>query len=379
MITLAATAIVVLTAASAGAVTGQTATGVTLEDTLRSPARDPAGGQRSRSSGSWRARWDARLVTTYDDNVFGLSPSQLRRLEAGRDRYADMNAAHDILSSVRVRAGLRGPGLTSQRLDVLADARFDHYAISPRQSRFRLGLLVRQRLSERDRLRADIDIAPGEFRRNYLGGVDETGAPVYIAGTQTTAGGAIGYERALWSADKAQLSGMARVMASRRTVADLPWRDRHELGGAVRLDLRMGTADLQLNAGRSRASHPDEPEPVRLDDQVIWSTLGRDFGLTSLGVAGSLRLSDEASVGASYGHRTRQYLASLAEDPVYGDRSDRGEIVGVELRLRVSSRVDLQLGGSLQRQFTFRPGRGDTGDEASYTRRTTTLRVDYSR
>lgn len=349
----------------------------TLPATAQTTTQEPVT-RLDHASMRWRMSWNLTLISTYDDNVFGLSPVQLDGLEAGRDRYVDMNAAHDIENSLRFRTRLRGPGLASQRLDLAATARLDLYTFSPRQSGLRFGLSARQRLSPRDRIRADISFAPREFRRNYLAGADEGGAPVYVAGTRQKVQGGLGYERTLWARTRGpELNTAARVLASALRFPDLPWRDRQELGGEIRTDLSVGAIEGELTAGRSRAFYAGLAEPVRLDDEVTATELARDFNLTRLRVAVGVQAIESANVGVRFEHRTREYLASLEEDPVFGDRRDRGATYGIELRLRAAPSVELRLGGDVQRQFTMRPGRGDTGDEASYSRRTATLRIDY--
>jgi hypothetical protein len=336
--------------------------------------------QRQERNGNWRVNWVVALSSTYDSNVFRLSPWQLQALDTGAERFTDMNAGHDVINSLRLRTRLRGPGLAAQRLDVTASARVDVYTLSPRQSNARFGLAARQSLSRRDRITAELSFAPNESRRHYLSGADESGTPVYTAGRRQSIDGSIDYERTVWSRRRGpELNAALRMVASSQSFAGFEWRDRRELGGEVAAELTAGRTAVELTAGRSRADYSGGPEPVLLDDAVTTMELARDFDVTRLEAAASLQIVESARVGLRVAHKTRQYHATLSEDPVYGERRDNGWTYGADVRLRTTQHVNVVLGGDLQRQFAFRPGRGDTGDEARYSRTAAFVRIEYAR
>jgi hypothetical protein len=118
---------------------------------------------------------------------------------------------------------------------------------------------------------------------------------------------------------------------------------------------------------------------VLLDDAVTLMELARDFDVTRLEAAATLQIVESARVRLRVAHKTRQYHATLSEDPVYGERRDNGWTYGADVRLRTTQHVNVVLGGDLQRQFAFRPGRGDTGDEARYSRTAAFVRIEYAR
>jgi hypothetical protein len=336
--------------------------------------------QRQERNGNWRVNWVVALSSTYDSNVFRLSPWQLQALDTGAERFTDMNAGHDVINSLRLRTRLRGPGLAAQRLDVTASARVDVYTLSPRQSNARFGLAARQSLSRRDRITAELSFAPNESRRHYLSGADESGTPVYTAGRRQSIDGSIDYERTVWSRRRGpELNAALRMVASSQSFAGFEWRDRRELGGEVAAELTAGRTAVELTAGRSRADYSGGPEPVLLDDAVTTMELARDFDVTRLEAAATLQIVESARVGLRVAHKTRQYHATLSEDPVYGERRDNGWTYGADVRLRTTQYVNVVLGGDLQRQFAFRPGRGDTGDEARYSRTAAFVRIEYAR
>jgi hypothetical protein len=330
--------------------------------------------------GSWRVNWVVALSSTYDNNVFRLSPWQLQALDSGADRFTDMNAGHDVINSLRLRTRLRGPSLATQRLDVTASARLDVYTLSPRQSNARFGLAVRQSLSRRGRITAEASLAPNGSRRHYLSGADESGQPLYTAGQRQSLDGSVGYEHTLWRRRRGpELNAALRLVASSQSFPGFAWRDRRELGGEIEAELTAGRTAVELSVGRARADYSGGEEPVLLDDAVTMMELARDFDVTRLEAAAARQVSERARVGLRVGHKTRQYRATLEEDPVYGERRDNGWTYGADLRLRTTRHVSVVLGGDLQRQFAFRPGRGDTGDEARYSRTSAFLRIEYAR
>jgi hypothetical protein len=334
-------------------------------------AAGPAAGQR--------VSWDVAVGSAYNDNVFRLAPSQKEALGGGDERYADMNAAYDVASTVRLRSSLRTRGLAGRRLDLGAEARAEYYVMSPRQSHGVVRVSAEQRLARRSSMHARVSLVPHEFRRNYLSGADGDGGALYAPGVVRRVSGEVGYERNLLRGrGRPRIDGSVDVTGSLRGYPDFPWRDRREVGIQVGTDAELGAVRLELSVGRGRAFHNGMAEPVLTDGAVTLMELHRDFDVTDLAVGTSLRVARGARVGLGFEHRARDYRASLAEDPVYGDREDRRNTFLAELRLRATRRVDVRVGGDIRHQSAFRPGRGDTGDEARYDRHTAFVRVEYT-
>jgi hypothetical protein len=299
-----------------------------------------------------------------------------------------MNAAYDVASTVRLRSRLRTRGLAGRRLELGADARAVYHVMSPRQSHGMVRVSAEQRLPGRSALRARVSLVPHEFRRNYLSGAGGDGADggeggdggaVYAPGVVRSVSGEVGYERNLLRGrGRPQIDGSVDVTGSLRGYPDFPWRNRREVGIEIGTDARLGAVGVELSVGRGRAFHNGMAEPVLTDGEVTLLELHRDFDVTDLAVGTSLRVTRGARVAVGFEHRARDYRASLAEDPVYGDREDRRNTFLAELRLRATRRVDVRVGGDIRRQTAFRPGRGDTGDEARYDRQTAFVRVEYT-
>jgi hypothetical protein len=334
--------------------------------------------KKKKKNDAWRGSWYVTFGLTYDDNVFALSPGQKHEIGTDAGRYADMNAAYDIANTVRVRSEFRSPGKASRRLDVGAEARLELYTMSRRQTVVRLRLSAEQNLSKRDAVSARVSFTPSEFRRNYLIGTFGDGEAEYGAGVRRTIDGRLGYERTLLDGKGVpQIVVGLRLLGAQRSVRGFPWRDRREVGLELDTDLRLGALGLDLRAERSRTFHDGAAEPVWIDDTVTSMELNRDFAATTLGTETTLRLSRSARAGVTFQYRVREFQAALADDPVYGDRQDRRYTYGVELLLRLAPSIDLRLGGDYRRQLAFRPGRGDTGDEAQYSRRSAFLQLEY--
>ena len=339
--------------------------------TAMGAAAEPVAGQRM--------SWDVAVGSAYHDNVFRLAPAQKEALGGEDQRYADMNAAYDVASTLRLRSRLRTRGLAGRRLDLGAEARADYYVMSPRQSHGMVRVSAEQRLAGRSAVHARVSLMPHEFRRNYLSGSDGDGDAVYAPGVVRSVSGEVGYERNLLRGrGRPRIDGAVELNGSVRGYPDFPWRDRREVGIEAGTDAEFGALGVELSVGRGRTFHNGLAEPVLTDGDITLMELNRDFDVTNLAVHTSLRVTRRARVGLGYEHRVRDYRASLAEDPVNGLREDRRNRFLAELRLRATRRVDVRVGGDIRMQTAFRPGRGDTGDESRYDRQTAFVRVEYT-
>lgn len=330
----------------------------------------------------WRARWTAGFESSYDHNPFRLSAGQREDLVDGAAPYASLSQPYDMTNTVRVGLGVRGPGVAGRRLDLESDLQVDLYTFNRRRSSVSLDLSATQKLSKHDELRFAVGITPSEFRRNYIAGADAAGNPVFGEGIATTTDAELSYRRRLLRGKGAEpeLHLELAALAGNRTYRDMPWRDRVELGGGIEADVDFGRIDVELSASHARARDDyDGAEPVLTDGGVVMAALDRRFGETRVGAETKFRLSKGTRLELGYDLRDRRYLASLADDPYYGGREDRRHTVGADLRFEVGRRFELVLGGEHQFQTTFRPGRGDTGDEADYHRPRASLRVEYRR
>jgi len=328
--------------------------------------------------GGWRARWTVGLGSTFDHNPLRLSSGQRNDLLDGGDRYESLSRPYDVANRLRLGLDLRGRGLAGRRLDLESDVRLDMYTFNRRLSSVAVQLAATQRLSKRDELRLGFEVTPSEFRRNYLT-ASSAGDAEYVAGVATTVEGELSYQRRVVRGKRGapELYVTVGVVAGRRTFDDLPWRDRTQIGGELEADLDVGRFGLELSAAGARALDGySGDEPILTDFSLAMAPLERSFDELRLAAETTLRMSKRSRLMAEYDLRERHYTASLSEDPYYGDRSDRRHSLGGGLRLDVG-RAELTVGAKHQLQTTYRPGRGDTGDEADYQRFRAFLGLEY--
>lgn len=352
---------------------------LSAQETQQAASEPPA--RRAKKERGWDSKWKLSLRSEYDENTFKLKPSQRTSLEDGAARYAGMESPRDVVNTMRVRGEFRRPGLGSRRMSVGADARVELYTLNQRRSSVEVGAFAAQKLSKRDVLGLAVSFTPSEFRRNYLAGESASGAPLYEAGMAHTLDGELEYEREVLRGRRGgpKLEAAVAILGGRRSYDAFPWRNRTELGGQVEAGLVLAErVGLELGARRVRGFHDEGAEPVLGTGGVTYQSLNRDFDQTSVGAETSLRLG-KRRLSLSYTWRERAYLARLAEDGVYGDRNDRRSSYGLEVDLLSRGDVRLSLGGAHQEQTSYMPGRGDTGDEADYSRSIAFLHMSISR
>lgn len=329
----------------------------------------------------WDSKWRFSFESEFDENTFKLKPSQRRSLEDGAARYEGMESPLDVVNTLRMRGEFRRPGLRSRRMSIGGDARIELFTLNQRRSSVELEAFAAQKLSKRDIVGAAVSFTPSEFRRNYLIGADGSGAARYEAGVAHTVEGEIEYEREVLRGRRGgpKLDATVALLGGRRIYQGFSWRNRTELGGQVEADLVLaGRIGLKLEAERVRASHDGGAEPVLEADGVSYQSLNRNFDQTSIGAETNLRLA-KRRVSLSYEWRDRSYLARLGEDGVYGDRVDDRRTYGIEADILSRGQLRLSIGGKHQDQTSYVPGRGDTGDEADYSRSTIFLHLSISR
>lgn len=339
------------------------------------------GAAQAEEARPWRSAWTVGLESSYDHNPFRLTAGQRDDLLDGGGQYESLSQPYDMRNTLRLGLGLRGRGFAGRRLNVESDVRVDLYTFNRRRSSVSVDLAATQKLSKRDGVRFAVELTPSEFRRNYVAGADGGGGPLFEAGVATTLEGELAYERRVLRGRKGgpELDVEVALTGGTRSYRDMPWRDRVELGGGVEADLEAGRLGLELSASHARAMDGHEgAEPVLTDGTVVMAPLQRGFGQTELGAEATFRMSRGTRIGLDYELRERRYSGSLSEDPYYGGREDRRHTAGASLRFDVGA-VKLVLGGEHQVQTSFRPGRGDTGDEADYNRTRVSVRVEYGR
>lgn len=328
----------------------------------------------------WRSQWGVGLSSTFDHNPFRLSSGQREDFEDGDDRYESLSRPYDVVNRLRVGGEIRGRGIADKRLEVESEARVDVYTFNSRLNSVGIELAATQRLSKQDEVRLGVGLAPSEFRRNYLT-VSTSGEPEFVPGVATTLEGGIAYQRRVLRGKRAapDLDLTAGLIAGRRTFEGLPWRDRSELGAELEADLDAGRFGLEVRGVAARALDAYAgAEPILSRSTLVMAPIDRNFNEFRLGAETTFDMSKRTRLSAEYELRERRYTASLSEDPYVGDRRDRRHSIGGGVQREVGA-VELLIGAKHQFQTTFRPGRGDTGDEADYQRFRIVLGLAYGR
>lgn len=375
------TAVLMLSAKGVAAQGADTARAVARSDAEAARVTEAVkGAEASKAARPWRTRWTVGLKSSYDHNPFRLSPGQRADLVDGFPAYESLSQPYDMTNAVRLGLSLRGRGMAGRRLELESQVEADLYTFNRRRSSVSLDLSATQSLSKREDLRFGVEFTPAEFRRNYVAGSDAGGGAVYGAGVATTIDAELSYDRRVLRGKGAQprMDLTLALLGTDRTFRDMPWRDRQEVGAGVEADVDFGEIELRLSARHARALDGyDDAEPIRTDGGVVMATLERGFGETRLGAETRFETGKRSRFDIGYELRDRRFAASLAEDPYYGGREDRRHTLGADFRVDVGRRLELVLGAAHQFQTTFRPGRGDTGDEADYHRTRASLRLEY--
>lgn len=324
---------------------------------------------------SLKSDWTFTLGAVADNNPFKLSAAEQADLQAGLQEYADMNAPADAGMLLGVDADFRTRRVHGRRMRFGFSVEGNLYGRNTARSNLSADGFVAYSFSKKDELKLEASVGPSAFRKNYVVTYDNLGTEVFARGDVTKYGLDLSYERELY--DGRHGTGLELTLESgrhRRTVANMPWRDRTETRLGGQLDAQLSRRlDVELQLGWRAASHDGIPEPY--GGQML--VLNRDF--TSLGYGAELGwdVTKAAKLYIEYDHRDRGYDAALGEDPRYGGRSDDRDTFGSKLRLEASRTVDVWLGGAYRMDDTLRPGA--TTSVPDYRRAKAFFRVEYSR
>jgi len=334
---------------------------------------------RAQEERPWRRDGTISLRSIYDGNVFRLTDSQKNNIGSGSGKYADMEGATDLILQVGVGGELRH-GPSSRRMRIGGGATVDAYTTNTRRTHMTLDAYLARSFSSRDELKVKVEVTPSEFRRNYLGGGDAVGSPLYQEGVSTSFGGEVAYARRLIGGSGPDLDLEIGFLGTSRSVDVLSWRDRSSMGGWIEFDLKINSdIDMKVEVSRSRASYTSASQPVLDLGLVTLETADKDFNDTRFGGEGRFDLGSDARLTLEYERRMRTFLAELGVDPVYGGREDARNAYGAEIEYEISNRVEMTIGGKYQQQVTFRPAGGSTGDEIDYNRAVATFQLAYRR
>lgn len=369
----------------------------------------------SRQARGWRVVAELRLGAEYDDNVFLLDTGRKNDVaspsaaEVASARYADMDDAADLVTTLGAAVDLKRPGLSGRTLTISPAVAYELYARNSARSNVAVGLSVEQDLPRSSRLRLQARLSPEHFTKNYL-------ADAVDADLNGTIGDA---ERRYDSGEyrEAEVSLDYRFRVAKSTRA-------HPFGASLQLgagyydrayaepfggrDLAGPTAEARALLTLSRrvsvdvtygfASLSGDPadQVVLLDEADIGEDLNGNGNSTdpdvrvvtpvdrsrtehSLGGEVRVEVGKRVDLDLGYEHRWRSYSSDEPLDVTHLDRRDSRDRFGAELGMRLSPRVKLRLGGEAASQDTNRPGDPGAADDTSdYTRFRAGLGLTYA-
>ena len=363
----------------------------------------------------WRVSASFRLGAEYDDNVFLLDAGRKDAVasptaaEVASGRYADMDDAADLVTTLGAALELKRPGLSGRTLTITPAAAYELYARNSARSNVVLGLSFEQDLPRSSRIRLLGRVSPEHFTKNYLADAVDGDLNGSISDAERR------YDAGEYREAEASLDYRFRVAKSTRD---------HRFGASLQLgagyydrayaepfggrDLAGPTAEARALLTLSRRVSADvtygfaslSGDPA---DQVVLldeADFGEDFNgngnsidpdvrvvtlvdrsRTEHSLGGEVRfeVSRRVDLDVGYEHRWRSYSSDEPLDVTHLDRRDSRDRFGAELGMRLSPRMKLRLGGEAASQDTNRPGDPGAADDTSdYTRFRAGLGLTYA-
>lgn len=373
------------------------------------------GKSRPEKPGSrWHLTPALRVDVGFDDNVFLLQTSKKDNVAAPSaadvtsGRYAGMESANDVLTTLSTAVALKGPGLLGKTSVVSPAVDYELYTRNSERSNVRLGLSLEQELWAESRLRLQGRLTPSYFAKNYLAdAVDGDGngsvsdaERVYAGGEYRESELGAGYRFPLARSSRKRPFGAELQLDGgyygRTYDAPFTGRDLKGPTAGAKLLLDLGRR-VSLALAYDFASLSATPmAQVQLLDEIEF---GQDFNgngtatdvdaraLTmvdrsrreqSLGTALSLDLSRAADLALGYEHRWRRYTSEQPLDVSNNGRRDTRNQASARLRLKLAKDLRLRLGGIRSVQSLNRAGDpGSTGEIDDYTRYQGSLGLSY--
>lgn len=363
---------------------------------------------------AWRATPAVSVASEYDDNVFLLSPGKRNDLGATDGsttlsrRFANMQSAGDLVTTMEAGVGMTGPGLHGRKLALRGAVRYQLFARNPERQHLSLAFVADQSLGRGKRVRLRGSVTPSYFAKNYLADAVDRDANgdispderVYEAGVYREIAAEIDTRLRLRDASKQHPFGAAlqpSIGYYARTY-DAPFSGRDMSGPTAGLKLLMDVSPrASVDVGYEFASLSATPaRQVMLLDE---SAFGRDFngnGTSDDAVARAFELSDRSrsehaiaaslhyevskradlEVGAE--HRTRNFSSSQPFDVANNGRSDSRNTFGAELGVKLARGVRLVAGGEITSQRINRENDpGSTGEVTDYDKHRTRVGLSY--
>lgn len=368
--------------------------------------------KRADKKKGWRVAPAFRLDAEYDNNVFLFSTSNKGNVadppaaEVTSGRYADMESANDVLTTMSAGLSLKGPGLFGRSSLVSPEVAYELYARNTTRSNVSLGLSLQQELSAGSRLRLRGRLTPSYFARNYMADAldqDLNGSitpeeRVYATGEYREGEFGADYRLRLAKSTKKHPFGASLQLGGgyydRSYDAPLAGRDLHgpimgakllmEVGRRVSFEVGYDYSSLGATAS-NQVLLIDEPDfgqdlngngtATDIDARVL-TMVDRSRKEHSLGASLQLDLSKPVGLTVGYERRWRQYTSDESWDVVNRGRRDARDQMSADLRFRVAKDLRLRLGGIHSVQALNRTG-DPAGEIDDYRRSQARLGLSY--
>jgi hypothetical protein len=368
--------------------------------------------KRAEKNKGWRIAPTLRLGAEYDNNLFLLSTSKKDDVAnpsaaaVTSGRYAEMESANDVLTTMSAGLSLKGPGLFGRSSLVSPEVAYELYARNTARSNVSLGLSLQQDLSAGSRVRFKGRLMPSYFARNYMADAvdqDLSGSitpeeRVYATGEYRESELGADYRLRLAKSTKKHGIGASLQVGGgyydRSYDAPFAGRDLHgpilgaellmELGRRISFEVSYDYSSLSATASNQvlLIDEPDFGQDLNgngtasdLNARVL-TMVDRSKREHSLGASVLLELSRPVDLSLGYEHRWRRYTSAQSLDVVNRGRRDQRDQVSADLRFRLAKDLRLRLGAVHAVQDLNRAG-DPAGEIDDYTRSQARLGLGY--
>lgn len=362
----------------------------------------------------WRVRPLVSAEGEYDDNVFLLRPSRQDNLAVpsgqslASGRYANMESASDVVTTMRAEASLEGRGLSGKKLSITPKLAYELHALNAERRNVTLSLDVEQALRRGSRAGFRARIQPSYFGRNYLlDATDRDGSGTIDPSERLYQGG-------FYSERELSLDYLFRLNKSTRRspfgaeveleggyygrTYEAPFAGRDLSGPTAAATLLLAlNRRLSLDVGFQFAALAATPsiQVLLLDEQDFDRDFNGNGSTTDLDVRARemvdrsrrqvgfdakarFEFSRRAGLKVGYARRSRTFTSEQPFDVSYRGRSDARDELEAGVGVRLTRQLRLVGSGSMSRQRLNRESdRGAVGEIADYDRLRTRIALAY--
>jgi len=366
------------------------------------------------SAKSWRLTPTLGIAAEYDNNIFLLDSagkSNLAAPSAGEvtsGRYANMESASDVITTLSGTLGVRGPGLSGRSLTIVPAVSYQLYSQNPERSYAAFGFALIQNMPKKGRLRLQGAMTPSYFAKNYLAdavdgdanGSISSGERVYESGVYRESEVTLDYRFRLNESTKKHPFGATLQLGAGYgdRAYDPPFEGKDLSGPMAAASLQMQLSrkvSLGLNYALAAFAGTPTDQVLLLDepdfgqdfngngnttDQNVRVVSPVDPSRTDNAFGGDLGfvLGKRSVLDLRYEYRARAYSSTEALDVTHNGRHDNRSRIGAQLGFGLGKALGLNLGGTYTSQTTNRPNDpGATGDNNDYTRFQAGLGLTY--